>query len=252
MMKVLVYSLCCCCLLSLFVTSCESGEQARGKVYTIARDSTWYPLDLKGKEDNVFAFSDEMLTVISMDQHVALETKHANWNNLFHMLQRGECDAVLCSKELSAPNEAVYDFSEPYLLVGEVLVVSANSNIKSLADLKGKILAVTRESFAALGFENHPEILLRPYYSPSMALQELEQGKYDGVVMGVLPAYTYCENLYPGVLKVATAPLTDKGLRLMTLRGKHPALMKHFDEGLKDLKKSGTYRLLLKKWSINQ
>ena len=47
------------------VTSCSSPEPAAPKTYRVVRESSWYAVNLYGKEQNVTAFTDELLEAVA-------------------------------------------------------------------------------------------------------------------------------------------------------------------------------------------
>ena len=234
----------------LFLFSCNSSSP--DKVYSIARDPTWFPLYLLGKQDNVFAFSDELVRIAMEKEKIHVDMVTANWDNLLYNLWKGHYDAVLTSLPPTAPNRALYDFSEEYLAVGDVLIVRVQDKVTSLADLKGKIVGVRKQGTGIFSVERFPSIIVSTYQNAAIALQDLANGKVDGVVMGLLPANTLVQNIYPETLYVATSPLDNQALRLVTLKDKNSYLIKSFDQGVNDLKESGGYDLILRKWGLYQ
>ena len=95
--------------------------------------------------------------------------------------------------------------------------------------------------------------MIIPYDTVSTALEKLNANVIDAVIMDVLRAYVFTEGFYAGRLKVATSPLTDKGLRL--LGRDQPSsllLISQFNEGLQELMESGRYHELIKKWGLTR
>ena len=63
-----------------------------------------------------------------------------------------------------------------------------------------------------------------------------------GALIPNLEARALIPNLYTNQLKIVTAPLSNHGLRLITLKGNHEDLIDYFNKGLEKLKKEGTYQ----------
>lgn len=145
----------------------------------------------------------------------------------------------------------LYTFSEVYLYVGPVLIVSANSPVTALEQMEGKTIAVPSGAPSQLLAVGVPMVVIREYPQISEALEDVAIGKVDGVLVDALQAYAYVRDLYHGVLRVATPPLTNDGLRLVVLRGKHQKLITAFNAGLKKLIENGTYNALQKKWGLD-
>lgn len=234
-------------LLLPFFSSCQSSSK---KPYSIGVDPSWYPLTLEGKENQVTAFSTELLQEIGSVEKLSFVKDTVSWDNLLLGLQKKQYDAILTSMQPYGFTEKTYDFSDLYLNTGPVLIVPANSPVTSLEDLKGKEVAVQPGVKQTLILEKYPGILIRNYTSVPLALNALLKGEIDGALIDLLLAKSYIEDLYHEQLKIVTAPLDIEGLRLMTRHGDQRALIESFNKGLKKLKDSGKYDMLLSKWSL--
>lgn len=238
--------LICAGLLSL--TACGKGSSS--KLQKIAIDPSWYPLDVQGRQRQIFGFSNELLQEIAHVRHITLARVDENWNNLYFHLIEGNYEGILSSLQPHNFNQNQYDFSNLYLLTGPVLVVPSASKVAKLELMSGKEVAVIQGTSTALILEKIPGIIIRTYESIPQALNDLAAGSIEGAVIDILSAEAYCNDLYNGQLKIATKPLTNDGLRLITLHDKAPSLIRDFNEGLKELQANGKYAALMKKWSL--
>lgn len=229
-------------------SSCSTGPTIE---YKIGIDPSWYPLDLTGKEKNVLAFSTELLQQISQHEKIQITQVIMSWDNLLGGLQKRQYDGMLSSMQPYLFTQNQYDCSELYLQTGPVLIVSASSSVNSLSLLNGKEVAVQDETGINI-LEKYPGIIIRTYDSIPKALNDVLTGTIDGALVNAISAYAYCNDLYQGQLKVATSPLNSEGLRLVTLHGEAGDLMQAFNDGLKQMQKSGHYNELLKKWGLTQ
>lgn len=234
-----------------FIHSCSNRMGMGHPVYRIARDGTWSGMQLLEKEKNLSAFAGDLLFAIAKKKDVQFELVQIDPSNLFDGLERGHYDGILTGTFPSAGKSDRYDVSNSFYLIGPVLVVKATSPATSLKDLQGKIIGIQTGSSVVFNVEHYPDILITSYDSPLQALSNLDKNIIDGAILGVVSAHTYTNNLYAGRLRVATKPLTDEGLRLITrntVRGGE--LITTFDAGLAELKADGTYDTLLKKWGL--
>jgi len=76
-------------------------------------------------------------------------------------------------------------------------------------------------------------------------------GLYDGVLVNYIQATSYVRDLYFGKVKIATPPLNDAGIRLLTLNGDNVELVEVFNRGLDKLRSNGKLEKLFKKWELN-
>ncbi len=228
------------------------GGNSKSKQYLVGIDASWHSVDLEGKENNVTAFSTDLLQEIGRVQKIFFsKVTVSSWDNLIPGLKNKHYDAILSSITPYNFNLDTYDFSNVYLPTGPVLIVSTLSSITSLDELKGKEIAVQPGLSGINILEKYPGILIRNYQSVPTALNDILDETVDGALVDSLLAYSYVQELYKGQLKIVTPPLNDAGLRFIMLHGAEKNGIKEFDAGLEKLKKSGVYDQLLKKWSLN-
>ncbi len=240
-----IYSYFILILLTLF--GCSSNNSGGRKVGV---DSSWFPLEFGERTNNVTAFSTELLTKIGKVEKIPFVKITVNWDTLMDGLKAGEYEAILTSKAPYIFNEKLFDFSDIYLSLGPVLVVPVGSKIQSLQGLNGKEIGVISGSSSASILQGSEGVLIRDYDSIPNALNAVASGVIEGAMIDILSATSYCNDLYQGMLKIATPPLNDEGLRLVTLHDAAPDLIAGFNKGLQKLKAKGSYEALLSKWSL--
>lgn len=220
-------------------------------VYRIGMDSSWYPLALFGKEHNMTAFTIDLLYSVARDQSIKVEVVRTGHKRLMELLDDELVDGILTSILPEGPLTDKYYFSDPYYRFGAVLVVRKEDDIHSLQDLAKKNIAVKRSSPVLYRLPMEHQSTVVPYDNFLMMLQALSDKKVDGVVMDQLLFYLYFGGLYRDQFKVVTKPMTDEGLRLMTLKENYTKeLIEKFNTGLKNIKESGVYDHLLNEWEI--
>ncbi|MCH9612074.1 MAG: ABC transporter arginine-binding protein 1 [Chlamydiia bacterium] len=225
-------------------------SRSHGKVYKVGVDPSWFGLELMGKEANVYAFASELLTEISKESGVDLARINMSWDNLTDGLRRGEYQAILASFNPTVIAEKSFSFSEIALETGPVLVVGKKSMRDSLGDFKGDVVSIGRSPDEILLLAEHPDVMMEFYGGIRSALTDVKSDRVQGTLIPLIPAYIGVNDLFEGDLKVASKPLFDEGVRLITLKGEYPNLIKRFNDGLREVKANGTYMRLLKKWQI--
>ena len=216
----------------------------------VGMDPSWSPLEYGVRNNNISAFSTEILTEIGKMKKIPFAKILVNWNDLIDGLQKGKYEAILSSKTPEIFNQSIFDFSDIYLPLGPVLVVPVSSKIDSLDHLNGKKIAIISGSNTALILEKSQGVLIVNYNSIPTALNDTLVGHVDGVLIDILSAAIFCQDLYDGELKIATRPLNEEGLRLITKHNRAPDLIKGFNEGLKRMKQNGSDAKLLDKWGL--
>ncbi len=236
-------------ILSLFLESC-SFEDAKTSAYRIGIDSSWFPVDFQEKNPFVLGFTEELLLEISRMTGMKFEKINANWNTLLPDLKKEKYDAVLSSLPPYNFNLGQYEFSEPFLEIGPVLITGIDSKYKDLEQMKLKIVGLLLGSKDIMIVQKYPDIIIQMFDSYSEMLSQLEKGAVDGAIIQLVPAVGYLNDTFYDKLKIATPPLNKEALRLVTLKDKNDFLRKKFDKALNKLKNKKTYQNLLKKWNL--
>ncbi len=232
---------------ALALTSCGT----KGETYRVGVDSSWFPLNLMGKEANVYAFTDELLRAISHEEDVFFERVAVSWDSLILGLKEERYEGMLSSISPRLYMKEIYEFSDLFLHTGPVLIVRSDVKMRSLGKMKGKEVAVDSLKTEVLLLEHYPGVIVHYYDSIPEGLDEVISEQFDAILVDYLPASSYIRDLYYGKVKIASPPLSDQGLRLLTLSGEQSDLIKLFNRGLDKLKDDGTYDMLLKKWELN-
>ncbi|MCH9611501.1 MAG: L-cystine-binding protein FliY [Chlamydiales bacterium] len=233
--------------LLLLLTACS---EVKTGPYSIGRDQTWFPLNLGQRTANVTAFSTALIQEIAKEESVPLEIYNVSWNQLFASLNEKEYAGVLTSLPPNSENEDRFSFSDPFLYLGPVLVVRQNSDVHSLKEMEGKMIGTSQYDDSVILLQRDPKILIELYSNLATGLDDLASGRIDGLLLPTLEAHAVIPARFPGVLKIATPPLTDKALRLATLHGENENLISHFNKGLRKVQSKGRYQALREKFSI--
>lgn len=234
------------CILCL--TSC--GDK-KNDVYEIALDPLWYPLDFQDKDNNVLGFSTELLRIISKEEQILFSLLYGNWDSLLPGLNSNNYQAVLSSLYPYNFNLQQYDFSNLYLPTGPVLVLPVQSPYHSLKEIQGKQIAALSNSSSILILESNPKITISACDSVGDIINQLQSGQVVGALLPLLTARSYTTGAFQSQFTIASPPLNNEGLRLITKKSKNPLLIKKFNKGLDKMKKDGRYDALLADWKLN-
>ena len=122
-------------------TSSESGDAA--KTFVMGIDAEYPPFSYIGDDGEYTGFDVEICKAACESLGWKFEVFGVNWDQKLVQLDAKECDCVWSGMTiLDSMKEAGYVISEPYYYNTQVLVVGANSGIKSSKDLAGKTVAV--------------------------------------------------------------------------------------------------------------
>lgn len=235
-------------LVLLLLSSC--GSLFQKPIYRIGIDSDFASLELNGMQADVQAYCNELFQIIGKQEGVNITFLQTSWDILEQGLHNGDYDAIISGQPGYFQMNHLFDHSSLFLSTGPDLVVEKDLNASRLTDMHGKIIAIVSGSKNDLLLAGYPTITLRFYPSAAEALNSINEGNSDGALIPNLFAQHYVYNLYPDSLKLLLPPLTDAGLRLITLHQQNQHLLKLVDNALDTLRENGKLTTLQKKWSL--
>ncbi|PIS02189.1 MAG: hypothetical protein COT85_06560 [Chlamydiae bacterium CG10_big_fil_rev_8_21_14_0_10_42_34] len=234
-------------ILALFACGCSCGSSSFGGKMKVGVDPYWYPLDFGAQNAYVNGYTEEMLLEMSRYSGMDFELIQANWDTLVDGLNKKKYEAILTSMPPYEYNTAKYEFSENFLDIGPVLIVSSGSNVNELSAMEKGTIGVIVNDSTVLVLEKHPTLIVRTYNSITALLNAVVMGDIQGALLAKIPAVNYVGDLYAGKLKIVGAPLTDAGLHLVALKG---ANLRIFNKTLRTFSRKKTLEELQKKWDL--
>ena len=250
-MKTRLSILFCSILITLGCLTYSCSFVFNTPVYKIARDPTWYPLNLRGREKNVLGFSDELMALIADRMNFQVKLQNSSWSNTIDGLHRGDYDAILTALMPTPHNKEVYSFSSSYFLTGPVLIVLDSSPIKTLDDLHSQKLSVQRGVSFSATIQRFPSLAIQTYNNTLDVMEELIANQTEGVVLEAIEAHSITQGLYRYQVRTILPPFTNEGLRVVSLANQDNELITKIEQGLKELKESGEYQELAQKWNVS-
>ena len=219
-------------------------------MYRIGVDPDFYSLELNGMETNVYAYCNELFKLIAKKTGLNIAFVKTSWDILERGMELGQYDAILSGKPKYLQMKNQFDHSSQFLPTGPDLVVEKAFKASGLADLNNKIVAIVSGSKNDLLLEGYPHITLRSYPSTATALNSITDGYSDGALIPNLFAQHYVHNLYNNSLKIVGPPLTDAGLRLITIHEENQDLIDLINNALSSFREDGKLKALQKKWNL--
>jgi len=180
------------------------------------------------------------------------EFKQAAWDGIFPAMQAGEYDMLADGVTITAERDEIVDFSIPYVIVGQVLLVRVDETA-SLDEIKadanrliGTQLGTTNEIVAK---EHFPAERVKSFEDFGAAVLALLSKDIDGVVIDNVSAVGFIEE-NPGKLKVAGQLTSDEQLGFVFPPGSD--LREAINAALQSMIEDGTLEALNKKWGLTQ
>lgn len=207
---------------------------------TVCTDTPYFPMEYIDESGNYTGFDIELMRAVAEDLGLEMTVSEPGWDAITGGLafEAGECDVAASSITITAERAEVIDFSAPYFLSEQSLLVRDDSGIASIDDLAGKEIAVqTGTTGHYYAQDEAPEgTIIVEFPDPDSPWLALESGDVDGV-MNDLVATQGWSSSRTGYSIVGTFEPEEYGLATKDA----PNLLAALDASLAKLRADGTY-----------
>ncbi|HEL2356074.1 transporter substrate-binding domain-containing protein [Streptococcus suis] len=244
--------------LTLAACSSTSSQSALDKIkekgtLVVATSPDYAPFEFQALVDgkNEVVGADIMLAQKIADElGVKLEVSAMSFDNVLSSVQNGKADIAIAGLSYSEERAKVFDFSESYYQISDVLLIkkdSANS-LTSIDAMSGKTLAVqkgsTQESYAQ---ENISQANLISLTLMGEAVNELKSGKVDAILMDSPVAAGYVSQNSDLAVASVEFPTIDENSKVIALPKGSAELKTAIDKVIAEVKASGEFDTFLEK-----
>ncbi len=166
--------------------------KSRGE-FILGLDDSFPPMGFRDDSNEIVGFDIDLAKEVSSRLGVKFRAQPINWDSKEQELATGNVDCIWNGLTITEERKNALSFSKPYLKNAQVLVVRKNSGVTKLADLAGKTIGLQAGSSAADALEEAVEFKASvksviEFKDNIMALNDLEIGGVDGVVMDLIVA----------------------------------------------------------------
>jgi len=236
-------------LLTLLAAGCgdddDNGGGEAGGTIAVGSDIPYPPFE-QGKAPNYTGFDVELVEAIAERIDREPEFVDTSFDTIFRDLAQGKFDMVASATTITPEREKTVDFSDPYYLSEQAILVKAGSDVKSVADLDGKTVGVqqgtTGEEYVD---EETGAAEVRPYPEGPDVVTPLKGGVIDAAVLD-LPVAQEAVETGQGI-EVAQSIPTEEEYGLVVPQGEED-LLSEVNEALQGIKDDGTYAQVYERW----
>ena len=172
-------------------TAAETAEAAGGTLI-VGFDQDFPPMGFVGDNGEYTGFDLDLAKEVASRLGLEYKAQPVAWDSKDMELEAGNIDCIWNGFTITG-REDDYTWTTPYMANKQVFVVANDSDIKSQADLAGKVVEVQADSSAEAALKENQDLantfgqlLTTPDYNT--AFMDLEQGAVDAVAMDVIVA----------------------------------------------------------------
>ena len=224
--------------------------KARG-TFVLGLDDSFPPLGYRDDNNEIVGYDIDLAKEVAKRLGVAFKAQPIDWDAKEMELETGKIDCIWNGFTITEDRINALSFTKAYLNNDQVLVVRADSGIKSLADMKGKTVGIQSGSSAQEAVDDNPTFSstigsMVMFKDNITALNDLDIGGVDGVVMdSVVANYSIAQTKKPFV--VVNESLANEGYGI-GFRKSEPELRDEVWAILNAMQADGTVAAIGQKW----
>jgi polar amino acid transport system substrate-binding protein len=242
-------------LASVAVAGCGGGDdsttggggssESGGEPLTVGSDIPYPPFE-QGKPGNYTGFDVELLEAVGKAIGREVEFEDTSFDTIFLDLGRGKFDVVASAATITDEREKTVDFTNPYYLSEQAILVKKGDEIDSVEKLAGANVGVQQGTTGQEFVEEEGEAgQLRKYPQGPDAVSALQNGTVEAVVIDI-PVAENAVAANDG-LEISAAISTEEEYGFAVKQGE-TELLEELNEGLKEVIGDGTYAKLYEKY----
>ena len=222
------------------LTTVEAGK------LTMATNATFPPYEMTTDAGTIEGIDVDTAQAIAEKLGLELQIDDMDFDAALLSVQQGKADIAMAGITVTDERMAVMSFSDSYATGIQSVIVPEGSDIASVDDLAGKKIGTQRGTTGYLYCsDDFGEDAVVAYDSGLTAVQALNNGQVDAVVIDNEPAKAYVES-NPG-LKILDTSYAEEDYAI-GMNKSNTALVEAVNAALEELKADGTLQSIVDKY----
>jgi len=220
------------------------------RTIVIATDATWPPMEFVNADKEIVGFDIDYMKAAAKEGGYDVEFKNVAWDGIFGGLEAGKYDAICSSVTITDERKKSMDFSIPYFKVRQALVVPKTSTAKTLDDMEGKTVGAQIGTTGYFAIKKVKGVEAKSYDEIGLAMEDLFNGRIDGVVCDdpVAAQYALQREDYKAKLKIAAVLDTGDEYYGVAVKKGNTEVLDLINKGIKAVEEKGIAKELRAKW----
>lgn len=242
--------LCCAPALAESTDNSLAYIQNKGELI-LGLDPTFAPMGFTDEDGTIIGYDIDVAAEVCARLGVTLKCQPIDWAAKEMELNAKNIDCIWNGMSISNDRLASMSISVPYMNNAMILVVRADSGIKTKADLAGKKLGLQGGSTAEEALDGDADFKATlgevvPFEFNAVALMDLRQGGVDAVLMDLVAANYYIATEKADLICLEETLLPEAyGIGF---RKEDAALTEAVNNALFDMVKDGSLAEITEKW----
>lgn len=235
-------------LSSLFSPAVSAAQEQ--PTYIIGVDTAFAPYAYIDEAGEYAGIVIDIFKAVAENQNIAYEFRNMSFSGALQALESNQIDGIAAGTTITPAREAVFDFSDPYYVGGNKFSVKEDSEIQSLEELEGKVVAVKS---GTTGFDVGEE--LQDEYGYRLTVYEDSPSMYEAVMTGnaaaaieVAAVMQYAINTGQVDLRTIGEDIRPSEMGFAVNKNQNQELLNDFNIGLANIREGGIYEAIVNQY----
>jgi len=219
-------------------------------VILVGTESTYPPYEFRDEKNNLKGFDIDLMEAIAARIGKKIEWIDMPFDSLIPSLLAKKIDIVAAGMSATEERAKKVAFSQNYEVSMSAFIVKAdNGAIKTVADMKGKTVAVQLGTVQETYSQSLEGVEVKSFQKFDDCVREVILGRVDATLMDIPVAKSYVEHKdFTGKIKIAfEQEITGSG-KALAMNLKDVAFIEAVKNALAELEKSGELAKMKEQW----
>ncbi|MDF2569507.1 MAG: fliY 1 [Sporomusa sp.] len=247
-MKKLIAAMLVLLVAGMLVAGCGGADK---KKIVVGLDDNFPPMGFRDDKNNIVGFDVDMAKEAAKRLGMEVEFKPIDWNSKEAELSGKRVDMLWNGLTITEKRKENILFTKAYMENRQIIVVAANSPIKTKTDLAGKVVGAQDGSSSIEAIEKDTATMksfkeLKKFGDNVAALMDLKTGRLDAVVVDEIVGRYYIAKK-PGEYSIIADNFGSEEYGV-GLRKDDKELLGKLQKAMDEMKKDGTSAKISKQW----
>ncbi len=237
--------------LVLALGAVSAAAQERKGVIAFAVEPNWPPLEFLDPGGQVVGYAVDYFRAVCRESGYEAEFVKTPWEEIFKGLDAGHYDAIMSSVTVTPERRKAMDFTIPYYIVRQSLVVPQGSSVTDIRQLKDLKVGTQDGTTATEIVGKVAGAVSTPFPDIESAMAALVRGEIDAVICEDVVASSFLRQPdFAGKIKMASVIDTPgaEELYAVAVRKGNLRVLVALNDGVKAVRAKGLETELRRKW----
>ncbi len=224
--------------------STETGSTIEENVLIVGTNAEFPPFEYIGDNGEPDGFDIALIKAVGEKIGMEVRIQNMEFPSLVAAIGN-KIDASIAGMTITPERQEAVDFSEPYYEAVQNVIVLADSNIATAADLENKTIGVQMGTTGNSIADEIPGATVQAYNKGVDAVNDLMNGRVDVVIIDQNPAKVFASKFEGQIVALEGTQFAFESEQYAIALPKGSELVEKVNQALAELKEDGTFDALV-------